>query len=422
MTKDKITSAHLLRLFLDADIYRKYGGLVNKNGLAQEARIILEEIGNYLRTADTIELDKFVTWFHQCARPDLSRSQHELYTSIFEHIAAIEEADLPEVLQKFEEEGFKELMYEEFKKPRLDVNKVLGELEQLKSKIATTSLVEGEAPNDLSMIFETSRQKGGWTWRLDCLNKGIGSLSQGTFMLIFGDVESGKTSFCASEMTHIARQLEEGSVIWLNNEQSNAEVWKRIYSAALKLPIETVEKFPRKAMATLKKLWHGRLDRIRLFDIEGKKLQEIEHIVRSCDAKLIIIDIIDKLKGGGHTGKDGAEHLRLKNLYGMARRLAKDVAPVIGVCQADASASWVDWKTKEIVRQKWLDKKQLSGSKVDKPGELDVVLGIGQDINYPRSRYLHVSKNKMSSIEETWRYFKQEVYFDNVVCRYENPR
>ena len=101
---------------------------------------------------------------------------------------------------------------------RMDVGKVKGMFEQF---LATTE-TEGSqdkfefVSDDLEELVSSAIKKHGLRWRLNTLNKMLGSLRRGDFGFIFARPETGKTTFLASEVTFMAEQLsaDSGPIIW----------------------------------------------------------------------------------------------------------------------------------------------------------------------------------------------------------------
>lgn len=69
------------------------------------------------------------------------------------------------------------------------------------------SLVDVFVTNDLEKLYNDTIQTTGLRWRLQTLNRMLGSLRRGDFGFIFARPETGKTTFLASEVTHFAEQL-----------------------------------------------------------------------------------------------------------------------------------------------------------------------------------------------------------------------
>jgi replicative DNA helicase len=99
--------------------------------------------------------------------------------------------------------------------------------------------------------------------------------------------------------------------------------------------------------------------------------------------------------------------------YQWAREQAKTYCPVIGVCQAGATAE----------NKKYLSMDDIAESKTGKAGEADWILGIGKvhDDHNPNKRYLSILKNKLTGDEDTieeLRHGKVEVEICPTIARY----
>ena len=66
---------------------------------------------------------------------------------------------------------------------------------------------------NLKDLYETQIKTPGLRWRVNWLNQSLGSLRKGDFGFIFARPETGKTTFLASEITHMVTQTE-GEVLW----------------------------------------------------------------------------------------------------------------------------------------------------------------------------------------------------------------
>lgn len=270
---------------------------------------------------------------------------------------------------------------EDGKKPVQDLLELFNEFEHQE--------IESDEPKpiemDLEKLYESQVATPGLRWRLDWLNKSLGSLRKGDFGFIFARPETGKTTFLASEITHMVSQTE-GEVLWFNNEEQGNKVAIRVYQAALGLPTNH--------------LWDNRElrqrqyeavtgNRIKILDFEDSNSKaRIEAILKASNPALIIFDQIDKIKGF----KGERNDLELKAIYQWAREIAKAYAPVIAVSQASGDAEGKLFLTMDMV----------DGSKTAKQGEADWILGIGKEQdNTSTTRYFNISKNKLIGDEDT---------------------
>ena len=258
---------------------------------------------------------------------------------------------------------------------------------------------------DLENLYDTQISTPGLRWRLDWLNKSLGSLRKGDFGFIFARPETGKTTFLASEITHMVGQTT-GDVLWFNNEEQGKKVGIRVYQAALGVTL--VDLFQDK---TTNKERYNTLtgNRIHILDFEDSSSKaRIEAVLKQYNPALIIFDQIDKIRGF----KGERNDLELKQIYQWAREIAKTYAPVIAVSQASGEAEGKLFLTMD----------QVDGSKTAKQGEADWILGIGKEQdNLSRSRYFNICKNKLVGDTDTLpdlRHGSKQVLIKADIARY----
>lgn len=300
----------------------------------------------------------------------------------------------------------------ELAKLALDVEDGTAKVEELLNKFNELehedTVTEEATPVNMNLheIYESQIQTPGLRWRLDWLNKSLGSLRKGDFGFIFARPETGKTTFLASEMTHMVSQTD-GDILWFNNEEQGKKVAVRCFQALFGL--------------TNKELFDGKENnankykeqvgnRIKIYDYEdSSSTSRIESIIKNTNPALIIFDQIDKVRGF----KSDRYDLELKKLYQWAREMAKLYAPVIAVSQAGGTGEGKVWLTMDDV----------DSSKTAKQGEADWILGIGKEQdNTSNMRYLNISKNKLLGDEDTLpdlRHGNQQVMIKPNIARYE---
>ena len=271
--------------------------------------------------------------------------------------------------------------------------------------------VEVDEPKPVEMnlekLYETQVVTPGLRWRLNWLNKSLGSLRKGDFGFIFARPETGKTTFLASEITHMVTQTD-GEVLWFNNEEQGNKVAIRVYQAALGIGTDDLFTNPASKQTTYEEVTGNR---IKILDFEDSNNKaRIEAILKQSNPALIIFDQIDKIRGF----KGERNDLELKQIYQWAREIAKTYAPVIAVSQASGEAEGKLFLTMDMV----------DGSKTAKQGEADWILGIGKEQdNTSRTRYFNISKNKLIGDKDTspdLRHGSTQVLIKPEVARYED--
>lgn len=260
---------------------------------------------------------------------------------------------------------------------------------------------------DLDTLYQSQVATPGLRWRTRWLNQSLGSLRKGDFGFIFARPETGKTTFLASEITHMVSQTE-GDILWFNNEEQGSKVGIRVYQATLGF---TVEQLFRDRVGNKEAYKTITNNRIKILDFEDSSSKHrIESVLKQYNPALIIFDQIDKIRGF----KGDRNDLELKQIYQWAREIAKTYAPVIAVSQASGEAEGKLFLTMDMV----------DGSKTAKQGEADWILGIGKEQdNTSRTRYFNISKNKLIGDKDTLpelRHGSTQVLIKPEIARYED--
>jgi len=294
----------------------------------------------------------------------------------------------------------------EGKKSFLELQESLNQHESIAEEIQDDAFVT----DDLETLHTDFIARNGLRWRLNTLNKMLGSLRRGNFGFIFARPETGKTTFLASEVTYFAEQVgvDDGPILWFNNEEDGNQVQLRCYQASLGVTRD--ELFIDKKDSNLR--YHALIKgKLKIYDSASISKGQVERICRELKPSCIVFDQLDKVKGFVGDRED----LRLGSIYQWARELAKMYCPVIGVCQADGSGEG----------KKWLTMENVSSAKTSKQAEADWILGIGathQD-GFEFIRHLHASKNKLSGdldTEASMRHGKVDVIIEPTTARYKD--
>jgi len=195
--------------------------------------------------------------------------------------------------------------------------------------------------DDIEELYNETIHKKGLRWRLNTLNRSLGSLRKGDFGFIFARPETGKTTFLASEVTNFAEQTDK-PILWFNNEEGGKKVKVRIVQASLGYNLTQLYSNRPRSQEVFIKNTKGN---IKLKDSATITKRQIEKLCKEFDPALIVFDQIDKIKGFNADRED----LRLGAIYIWARELAKQYCPVIGICQADVSGENKKYLTMENV-------------------------------------------------------------------------
>ena len=261
----------------------------------------------------------------------------------------------------------------------------LSLLEAIPDDVTESSILTSKedlvASTNIEEIYKNYINTPGLRWRLNCLNKSLGSLREGDFGFIFARPECGKTTLMASEISFMVQNVER-PILWFNNEEQSQKVVNRVYQAVLGWTKEDIQQNPRLARRKYLELTN---DNIKIVDSVGLHKKEYGTFLKKYCPSLIVFDQLDKVRGF----TDDRYDLELKAIYEWARNLAKEhLCPIIGVCQAGGSAEG----------KKYLTMDDVDSSKTGKQGEADFIIGIGKEnkIGMEYIRGLSISKNKLS--------------------------
>jgi replicative DNA helicase len=336
-----------------------------------------------LYTVDELEIE-FLTNY-----PFLKDVEKEIYTAIFRKLreVVLDEDRIQDYLEKQREA----VLARQVAELALEVTEGTKSFSDILDHV---SRIDVERPivdditfvsDDLELLYDQQIAAPGLRWRLDCLNKSLGSLRKGDFGFIFARPETGKTTFLASEVTHMATQTDR-PILWFNNEEQGEKVMLRCIQSSLGV---TQPELYADLARNKSKFYALTKKNLKIYDSASIHKHDVERICETVKPALIIFDQIDKVKGFDGERTD----LALGSLYQWARELAKVYCPVIGVCQADGTGEGV----------KYLTMGHVANAKTAKQAEADWIVGIGKSNNEGEdyTRYFNISKNKLTGDNDT---------------------
>lgn len=397
---------NIIRALFKRENYLKYRNFISEDSFDKTMKPLLKVVDVwYKNNTSDLDPDDFVNYFFADTRYDL-----DFYKGVINNVVNKPSPEsAQDLLESFRQKQLAEKIsvtaYEvaEGKKSPSELAKLLKDIEAAPA-VAKLEYVT----NNLQELLNAVVLVPGLRWRLKVLNRALGSLRKGNFGYIFARPETGKTTFLASEVSYMASQLkpEDPPILWFNNEEVGENVNLRIYEAVLGASLDQLKQTPEEAAKTYQELTKGKL---LVVDKAPMDKRLVEAYIDATGASLVVIDQLDKI----HGFKADRDDIRLGEVYIWARELAKRYCPVIGVCQADATAEG----------QLWLNMGHTANSKTSKSAEADWIVGIGRNLDpgYEEIRGLSVIKNKLVGDADTdpaWRHVKQEVLIKPLIARY----
>lgn len=407
----------IIKLFLLKKYYNQYFNSIDSDYIKKNNKelysilSVIQLFHEKYPTQDLASVADLEIYFHT-QYPALNNKDRDIYEALFQALDEVKTTpDLVEqLILAFRErqEGHRIALL------GLDIAEGRKSLSEAQSAFKEMAEV-CQALNDPSPFISHSlkevhlkRNTPGLRWRLKAMNQMLGSLRKGDYGYIMARPETGKTTFLASEVTYMAHQLKEDAppVLWFNNEQEGHVVVSYCYRAALGL---TSQELFAKLEENEARYEKGIGTRIRIVDSASIHRKDVEKYLQRYGASLILFDQIDKIKGFASDRND----LELGAIYQWARELAKEHAPVIGVCQAGESGA----------NKRWLTMEDAANAKTAKQAEADWILGIGklEQEGYEKVRHLHLSKNKLEGDKDSipeLRHGRVDVLIHPEVARY----
>lgn len=411
----------LLQTIRNRDNYNRFKPYIKEHTLGKEAAKIVNSLGTYLKdypSITNVDWEAFSTWFCLYEERTLSKESLPTYRTIFHKLSTTPPSPSADgVLGYYITADYATRIANEALKGG-NCN-----LDQIDELIKNSNLERSRALK-LSDMFEMggvsealkSASEPGLSWRLNELNISVGPLRTGDFLIVTARPEVGKTTFIASEVSYMATQMgtHKRPIIWINNEERSSKVMLRIQQAALGWSLPDILANETKANEEYNKLvGEGRI--MVLKNDARATVEQLSTMFHEHNPALIVFDQLDKVAG---FHKEEQEHARLGKLYLWARELSHLYGPVIAASQASEQAE----------NLRYLSQNHLRGSKTDKPGEADAIIGIGKtdevvDVN---ARFIHVMKNKLFGggplFDEAQRHGKWEVVIKPEFARYEGTK
>lgn len=384
----------LLKIMKERASFLKLIHAIPKTALDEKTVVILEDFNKYFekfQTHTSIDLTVFIPCFKRW-HPQVNEEQFATYIGILRNIQSdVDEETKTGILGELFEVGLgtrvanlvSEYENGELEYPLVEV--IQSEIDTYRINTRSKQKFWNDTPIGDLLLEDINAE--GLTWPLETLNNVMRPLRPGDFGIIAGRPDKGKTTFLAHAVAHMASQLpEERNVLWLNNESTSGKIVKRVYQGALGITISEMTALSQKGR--LIGMYHrevGRLDKVRVVDIHGYHIGQVEALISNSNPGLVIYDMIDNVRGFGHEQRTD---LALEKMYQWAREnCVKYGAVGLAASQISSEGDGLMFPSMSM----------LKDSKTGKQGACDfqLMIGASNEPTYQNSRFLSIPKNKL---------------------------
>lgn len=408
----------LLRLLKSREQYERLHRAVPKEGIDQKTLAILRDIGAYYRDnpgVTDLDPDAFRTYF-VLRHPKLGKDALAVYLAQIETLHQDAppgtETGIRERLVSTATAASMLSLVEQFESGEADLTAGLRKIAQRHEEWLGAATGLPKVRDRIEDILVADENETGLHWRIDSVNAAMRPLRPGDTLAICARVDAGKTSFLSSELTFFAPQVdalwpgENRNVLVLNNEGPGSRLKRRLYNSALGMTTEelvTASRVGNLYDQYVKAL--GGRDCIRVYDIHDYRMSQLEDIVRTQNAGVVVVDMLDNvtMDGGATNGGERTDQL-LEAMYQRARIWAvKYQCIVIATSQLNGDAEGVMWPTLAM----------MANSKTGKAGAMDAVLMLGRSHaeGMDSTRFVSLPKNKLHRDGGSFN-LQRQVYFD----------
>lgn len=392
----------LIKALLNKEFYDKYKHRLTKDFFLTDnnARAIFSTIEKAYETVTGDLTVDSLKGLHYAYNPAITASNKAVVEGLFTDLAKLDVSkESSEVVLK---QAIEQQLWNELSNLAMsgtdgfggDITRAQEIVDIIKEGISIDDVIEYVTTDFDELLEDDEEQK--WKFHLNSLREVLDGVGPGTFTLIAGRPNSGKTCLAVSFVFQPEGFLDQGAKVhYIGNEEKAKRTQRRgllCFTGHEKQKFITDYEIRKKA----KEEWDNSKVKNNIYtrDLATYSAEDLQKYVADNrdNMDILVIDQIDKLTIRGDYSNEAD---RIRKLYILMREIAKkyDIA-VIGVCQASADAE---------NRTHW-GFECLENSKTGKAAEVDVCMCIGfrrdsdgRDTGY---RTLNLAKNKLSGREE----------------------
>lgn len=307
----------LLQALMHRDKYRMLVGAVPREMIGQEAGLLLDWFKVYFehfQAHEYVQVDALDTLIKLRAGQSYSKEQLALVQQLVNQLRRpVDDATLRGVVHNLQELDLSgkaaALIARHQAGEEINLTFELSRLSQEAKQRMAQSAPTDWINEDVVDILEDEAGDHGIKLPTALLQGSIKGILGGASIALAARPDKGKTSLVAKVVTHAAPQIDqyfdpERPILWLNNEGKGRRIIPRVYQAALDCTVDDLYAYSN--AGTLKQRYveaiGGRADRIRIKDMHGANLAQIEQVIEAMRPCIVVTDMLANFKLPGSTG------------------------------------------------------------------------------------------------------------------------
>ena len=414
----------VLRLLRDRKKYERYQKSIPAGTLTAETKALIKRFGEFFETTDaaSVTFDEF--WpFLRSRYPNWKPKDEEHWHALIKPIdkdnpVGLDDNIIHNLLTADLSAQALTLIEKWSTGGEVDLTAALTALLEQHEQALDRKVKTPRVHASFESFMEEEKDDKGLHWRLECLNTSMRPLRSGDFGIIAARPDRGKTSFIADQITFMAPQLramypdQMRPIVWLNNEGPGSRILNRMRQAAVGLTVSEMvalgaAELQRRVDAAL-----GGEDMVQVFDIHGFQTYEVADLLRKHNPGLVVFDMIDNIHFAGgtlHGGERTDQILEAMYQWGRDQCVKFDFVGLATSQISDAGE-----------QLQYPQQNMLKDSRTGKQGACDFIITLGEQTQYPNTRFIGCTKNKI--VRQGGKYSpNQEVRFDRDRSRFLMP-
>lgn len=416
----------LLQCLKDRETFERLLPAVPMEVLQAETKAVLKGLRAFYKEVRSYDADAFRTYMLGLKLKGTDEATRNVYATLLDAMALPPEATGQQfLLTRLREARASQMAAEAVAKYEAgeDVDIVAALTGVVDSALTAEQKLsmDPQCRDDIGDILFEEENDVGFHWRNPSMNRAIRPLRAGDFCILAASVDAGKTTWCASEVTNFAQQVdtlypgENRSILWLNNEGMSRRIVSRTWQAATRMTMPQMVEAHK--AGTLRQQYidaiGGRGGALRVMSIHEYTTGDVERLFRAHPPAIVLFDMVDNVRFSGEVNNGGQRTDQiLEALYQWARLMAvKYDAAMIATSQLSVDGFGMQFPLQHM----------LKDSKVGKQGAADLILTLGKvaDPTYDNVRWIGAPKNKLRRASAGS--LRAMVEFNADVARVEDP-